>query len=193
MNNQTRTSFKVWALPKLTVQQLVLLSVLIAMSFILGRLSITTQILRISFVFLASSLMGKFFGPLWTAMTMVLLDFVKTTFFGGGHWSPVMAIGVLLAGLIYGSLFYQEKQDAKVAWWKVILAVLLITIVVNLIINTAALTILYSAHKSWSVYFSMMATRLPKNIIFFPIQLVMTYFVLNNPVVHDISKRFFKA
>ncbi|MCO0832440.1 folate family ECF transporter S component [Fructobacillus sp. W13] len=193
MNNQTRTSFKRWALPTLTVQQLVLLSALIALSFILGRVSITTQLIRVTFVFLASSLMGKFFGPLWTAMTMVLLDFVKVTFFGGGQWSPVMAIGVLVAGLIYGGLFYQEKQTDKVALWKVVVAVLLITIVVNLIINTGALVIMYSQHKSVSVFFSMMATRLPKNIIFFPIQLVMTYFVLNNPIVKDISKRLFKS
>ncbi|MBS9335505.1 folate family ECF transporter S component [Fructobacillus sp. M1-13] len=192
MNNQTRTSFKRWALPKLSVQQLVLLAVLIALSFILGRLSITTQIMRISFVFLASSLMGKWFGPLWTTMVMVLLDFVKTNFFGGGHWSPIMAIGVLVAGLIYGAFFYQEKPDAKVAWWKVIVAVLFITILVNLLINTAALLVLYSPHKSWSVFFSMMATRLPKNIIFFPIQVLMTYFALNNTVVRDLSKKFFK-
>ncbi|CAK1247481.1 hypothetical protein R54839_PPFHFPJH_01195 [Fructobacillus fructosus] len=190
--NNTRTRFSRWGLPILSVQQLVLLAALIALSFILGRVSITTQILRISFVFLASSLMGKWFGPIWTMLVMVLSDFVKVTFISGGTWSPVMAIGVALAGLIYGAFFYREPQDQKLSWLTIALAVLAITVLVNLVINTLAIMFLYSPHHSWSVFMGMLSPRLLKSVIFYPIQLVLTYWILNNRVVLDLSKRFFQ-
>ncbi|MBS9336675.1 folate family ECF transporter S component [Fructobacillus papyrifericola] len=189
--NNTRTRFSKWGLPILTVQQLVLLAVLIALSFLLGRLSITTQILRISFVFLASSLMGKWFGPIWTMLVMVLSDFIKVSFFSGGTWSPVMAVGVALSGLIYGAFFFRERKEEKLSWWTIALAVLAITLIVNLLINTAAIMILYASHRSWSVFMGMLSPRLIKSVIFYPIQLVLTYWVLNNPAVLDLSKRFF--
>ncbi|MDD9139051.1 folate family ECF transporter S component [Fructobacillus sp. CRL 2054] len=189
--NNSRTRFLKWGLPRLSVQQLVLLAALIALSFILGRVSITTQIIRISFVFLASSLMGKWFGPIWTMLAMVLTDFVKVTFISGGTWSPIMAIGVAMAGLIYGGFFYQEKKDQKLSWWNIALAVLCITVFVNLITNTLALMFLFSHHHSWSVFTGMLAPRLMKSVIFYPIQLVLTYWMLNNRVVLDLSKRLF--
>ncbi|MBS9337134.1 folate family ECF transporter S component [Fructobacillus parabroussonetiae] len=189
--NKTRTRFSRWALPILSVQQLVLLAALIALSFVLGRVSITTQILRISFVFLASSLMGKWFGPIWSMLVMVLLDFVKTNFFGGGNWSPFMAIGVAIAGLIYGAFFYRENKEQKLSWWTIALAVLAITVIVNLLINTASIMLLYSSKHSWAVFNGMLAPRLLKSVIFYPIQLLLTYWVLNNRVVLDLSKRFF--
>lgn len=191
--NNTRTRFSRWGLPILSVQQLVLLAALIALSFILGRISITTQILRISFVFLASSLMGKWFGPVWTMLVMVLSDFVKVTFFSGGTWSPIMAVGVALAGLIYGFFFYRERQDQKLSWLTVAGAVLVLTVFVNLVINTLAIMFLYSSHQSWSVFMGMLAPRLLKSVIFYPIQVVLTYWMLNNRAVLELSKRFFNV
>ncbi|GAP03195.1 hypothetical protein FPFC_050110 [Fructobacillus pseudoficulneus] len=189
------TAFKKWGLSPLSVQQLVLLAVLMALSLVIGKFSVyLTPTIKVAFVFLASSLIGKFYGPIWTMIVMLLLDFVNVTFFvANATWSPFMAVGVAMSGLIYGGFFYQRSADKQVIWWKVLLAVLLITFIVNLIVNTCAMMILYSPHHSWKVFDAMLATRLPKQLIFFPIQFVLTYFVLNNRIVTMISQQFFPA
>ncbi|GAO99421.1 folate family ECF transporter S component [Fructobacillus ficulneus] len=187
------TVAKKWGLSPLTVQQLVLLAVLMALSLVIGKFSFyLTPTIKVSFVFIASSLIGRFYGPIWTMIIMVLLDFVNVTFFvAHGAWSPIMAVGVVISGLIYGGLFYQRDDKKRLHWAKVLVAVLLITFLVNFIINTFALMVLYSPHHSWAVFETMLGTRLPKQIIFFPIQLVLTYVVLNNRIVTMISQQFF--
>lgn len=187
------TVFKKWGLSSLSIQQLVLLAVLMALSLVIGKFSVMlTPTIKISFVFLASSLMGRFFGPIWTMLVMVLLDFVNVTFFvAHGAWSPIMAFGVVLAGIIYGGFFYQQPLTKTVHWGKVLVAVLLITFVVNFLVNTFALMVMYSPQHSWSVFSAMLSARLPKQLIFFPIQLVLTYLVLNNRIVTQIGQQFF--
>ncbi|MDF7637602.1 folate family ECF transporter S component [Leuconostocaceae bacterium ESL0958] len=179
---------KYWALPKLTVPQLGLLAVLMAASLAIGRLSITVGTLRISFVFLVTVLIARYYGPVWGLLIGVLLDFVKAVLLSGtGLWSPIMAAGVGLAGLIYGWGYYQV---ARPSWRRVLLVTLLITLVINMVINTFALMVMFSQVKSWSVFLTMLAgPRLLKSLIFFPIQTVLTYWLLNSHFVQRMDRQ----
>ncbi|WP_308736781.1 hypothetical protein [Leuconostoc fallax] len=73
------TLFRSFSLPKLGTQQLVVLALLMALDMVLGRLSVGTNMLRISFGFVAISLIAKLYGPLWTMLVAAVLDIVGAT------------------------------------------------------------------------------------------------------------------
>ena len=62
-----------WALPKLDSRQLVVLALLMGLDLVLGKLTIGTNVIKVGFVFIAISLIAKWYGPLWTMLIALVL------------------------------------------------------------------------------------------------------------------------
>ena len=114
--------------------------------------------------------MGILFGPFWAGIGGVLADlagmalFAKATFFIG------FTLNAFIEGAIYGFFFYRKE----ITWKRSFFAVLAVTIVINLVLTPLWLALLYHVPLfSWVVW----APRLLKTVIWFPIQVALTYFV----------------
>src|SRR5699024_555922 len=126
--------------------------------------AIQTPIVRISFGFLPSAMIGMLFGP-WTAgIAGALADLAGIFLFGGsGAYFPGFTLSAFLGSFFYGFYLYKKPKT----WGRVILTVLVITLVVNLGLNTLWLVIMYDQAARVIV-----PTRLLQNLIVAPIRVL---------------------
>ncbi len=110
--------------------------------------------IRISFDYLVHVLIRALFGPtaglLSGAVTDVLGHFIKPT----GPYFPGFTVSAMLNGVIYGLYFYEEKTS----WPRILLAQLTVVVVVNLLLNTLWISMLYG-----SSYWVLLPARALKN------------------------------
>ena len=150
-----------------SVHAMVLCAVFVALNVLLGSFTIEIgKILEISFTSLAAAACSYCCGPFLGAMGGVAADLIKfmmrpSIFFIGFTFNE------LLLGLIYGFAFYHKP----ITWKRVIITRAIVTIVLNLILTSLWLNMLYG-----SALFA--AIRVWKNILLFPIECFMLYTIL---------------
>ena len=118
---------KLTNIPKLSVNRLVTLSMLIAVAFILSQLTIRLipGQLHIAFTFIADVVIGAIGGPFWSFISLGVLDLV--TIFLSPDASNFIIWWTLMeatTGLLYGVFFYQKSLswDSKSDWLYVTMA-----------------------------------------------------------------------
>ena len=117
------------------------MAMLLALAVVLGFYA-TIQIgdfLRIGFAFIPNELTGMLFGPVAGGFMGAIADIAKYAVKPIGAFFPGFTISGLLAGLIYGVVLYKKPVSLK----RIIVANTLVTVFVNLLLNTYWLTILY--------------------------------------------------
>ncbi len=77
-----------------------------------------------------------------------------------------------MAGAIYGYFYYKKEMT----WQRVILATLLVTVLINIILTPLWLSLMYGVNLA---NFAWWVPRLIKTVIFFPIQVIATYYLGN--------------
>ncbi|WP_373470719.1 folate family ECF transporter S component [Carnobacterium alterfunditum] len=148
------------------------IGLLMALEIVLTQfISIETPIVRVGFGFLPIAIIAMLYGPWIAGMASAITDVVGTILFGGGVFFPGFTLSAFIGGMIYGLVLYKKPKSLK----RIILAILLVTIFVNLGLNTLWLTMLLD--KAIVVIFP---TRLIQNIILAPINMAMLYFVVQN-------------
>ena len=178
-----------WSLPKLDVSQFVVLALLVGLDIVLGKLTVGTNVLKISFVFVAMSLIAKWYGPVWTMMIATILDVVGATIINpSGTFFLGFTLSAITAGLIYALFYYNQVH---VSWLRILGAVGLVTFVVNAGMNTLWLFIMYSQVHTWDSFVTILIPRLIKSIMMYPIQVIVTYAFLNNAAVKQATKKIF--
>lgn len=75
----------------------------------------------------------------------------------------------IVLGFLYGMFFYKKKITLK----RVILARICVTILINLLMNSLWLSMMYG-----DTFFAYVSVRLLKNIVMLPIDITILYFVL---------------
>jgi len=85
-----------------------------------------------------------------------------------GPFFPGFTISGILGGLIYGLVLYKRKITLP----RVILANALVTVFVNMLLNTYWLTLLYG-----SAYMAIFPARIIKELILLPINVAIFYIV----------------
>lgn len=104
-------------LPKITTRFTVTLAMLIALKFIIGKLSvwIIPGTLKVGFSFVPNVLIGAVAGSIIAPITFVLSDIINMATGGGGGSHFILAFTLLEAvqGLFYGLFFYKKRLDAK--------------------------------------------------------------------------------
>lgn len=153
-------------------KKIILAAILLAMNIILSRfLSIKTPIVKISFAFVPTALCATYLGYKWTILINILGDIIGATLFPTGPYFIGYTISTAIAGFIYGILLYKENPDTytdKQFCIRTIIAVLLITVIVNMGLNT-----LWTSITSGKAFMVLFATRVIKQLIMVPIHIIV--------------------
>jgi ECF transporter S component (folate family) len=116
--------------PKFTVRLLVVLAMVLALKFVLGKLTITVipEVLKFSPAFIANTLYGMIAGPVISFFTFGLFDIVSFILGGGKLFLWEFTAIEAFQGFLYGLLFYHVAIDPKKlkSWLQVSLAVVII-------------------------------------------------------------------
>lgn len=148
---------------------IVLMGLFIALNVILTRIVRPVELphLRVSFGFVATSLSSIVLGPLLSGVAAAFADVIGYFLFpSGSGFFPGFTFSALLTGIIYGLFLYKKP----VSFLRVILSVLVVSLVIDIGLNTLWLSILLKT--PWMVLFG---SRIVKTAIMYPIQVVLIY------------------
>lgn len=164
-----------------SVRNLVTAGLLITLKLILDLFTIQiTPVLHLSFEFLASATISMLFGPVVGAMCGGLSDVINYIINPKGAFFPGFTISAMVGGIIYGLILYKKKITIT----RCIIAEVAIVVVVDILLNTFWLSLLYG--KAFSV---LLTARVVKNLVMIPINVAIMYFILN--VINKIKKNIF--
>lgn len=150
------------------IRVLVYMSLLISMYVVLAHVVtvIPGGTIKISFGFLPLAFGSMLFGPLIGGIGGALGDIIGTIVAPKGPYFPGLTLDVFLAGMIYGLFLYKKPKSIL----RISLAVLCITVFVNIGLNTYWLTILLGKG-----YMAILPGRIIKNAVMLPVQISMLY------------------
>lgn len=152
------------------LQQMIFLGIMIAMKVILEQFSLGPATVKVGLGFIGSVLLAYFFGPVWGSIGGGISDLVSSAIFGNqGGFFIGFTLTAMVAPLIYALFLY--NRPLKI--WRIIVSTILVTIVVNIGLNTLWLHLIYSLN-----FKAALIQRLPKELIVPWIQMVVIYFVL---------------
>lgn len=142
-----------------------------ALAIVLGMVASITigPYIKIGFSGLPNRMVEFLFGPVAGCLFGGALDILKYLVKPDGPFFFGFTFNAMLAGIIYGSILYRKP----VSWKRVIIAEFLAKLVINCILNTLWLSMLYG--KGFLV---LLPTRILKNAIMLPIDSVILYFSL---------------
>lgn len=127
--------------------------------------------MKVGLGFIGTVLLGRYYGPFWGGIGAGVADLLSSAILGvAGGFFPGFTLSAILAGVIYGYFFY----DQEIKIWKIVVAVLLITVIVNTILNTLWITMMYGQNFN-----AALLQRIPKELIVPWIQMVVIWLVLN--------------
>ncbi len=145
---------------------LVFMSLLISMNVLLTHAVpvIKTDIGRVSFGFIPLSLSSMLFGPVIGGLGGALSDIIGMIIAPKGPYFPGFTVNAFLSGATYGLFLYKKHKNMT----RIILAVLCVSVFINIGLNTYWLTIL-----TGKGYIAMLPLRIIQNIITTIIQIIV--------------------
>ncbi|MFO1445108.1 folate family ECF transporter S component [Bacillus sp. Bva_UNVM-123] len=153
---------------KITTKQLTVTGLLIALNLVLNQFTISFgTTLEIGFAFLPIALLGYLYGPLNTGIAASIGDVIGFLLRPNGFFFPGFTLNALVMGVIYGLLLHNKKVTLP----RVAIAVLLVTVIVNLIMTPIWLNIMYGTY-----FFAV--PRVIKCILLYPMEVSLLYMVL---------------
>lgn len=145
-------------------QDLVFLGLLIATEIVLTRYcSIQTPTIRIGFGFIPLVLAAALYGPAVGGVAAMVADIMGMMIFPKGAYFPGFTISALVGGIIYGLVLYKKPKSII----NFFVAVLIVTIIKDIFMNTYWLTILLKVPFNAIIF-----ERLIKSTVMFFIQIV---------------------
>ncbi|MFO7612496.1 MAG: folate family ECF transporter S component [Clostridia bacterium] len=161
-------------------RKLVILSFLVALTVVLARfLSFKIDVLRMSFEFFPIAVAAMVFGPIAGGITGMVADLIGAILFPSGTFFPGFTISAFLTGIIYGLFLYKSK----VTLLKTIACVLVKLLVIDMVLVSAWLMIMYKMPLS-----GLVVTRLVKFAVMLPVETVLLYFGAR-PLIDRLKKR----
>lgn len=156
------------------LKKLILAGLLLATTIVLNRfLSIKTPILVISFSYIPVMLSAIMLGPWYTMLIAGFADLIGALLFPFGAYFVGYTISAVISGLIYGLFLYRKKEFSNKSFiLRLILSTLIVLIVCNCLLNTIWIYI-----TTKEALFAILPTRLLKQLIMLPIQVVSIYFI----------------
>lgn len=147
---------------------LVFLSLLVAMDVILTHMIpvIQIDIIRISFGFVPQSFSSMLLGPWIGGVSAVLGDIIGMIIAPKGAYFPGFTFSAFMTGMIYGLFLYKKPKTLL----RITLAVLCITLFVDIGLNTYWLTILLGKG-----YMALLPARVIKSALMLPVQASIIY------------------
>lgn len=163
VNNWSRSDTKV----------LVLMGLFVALSIVLTRIAkpIDLPFVKVTFGFIATSLASCIIGPVLSGIIAAVSDVAGYFLFpspSGGAFFPGFTFSAFITGLIYGVFLYKKPKSLI----RIFLAVLSVSVLVDLGLNTMWLSILYN--KAWIAFF---VGRALKTAIMLPVQVIFIHLI----------------
>ena len=150
------------------VPSLVGTAMLIALNILIDSIRIVvSNLLEISFSFLTLAACAMQYGPVLGMIAGAITDILGHFLRPSGAFFPGFTLNAILSGFLYGCFFYKKE----ITWKRVILCRFVIMIVINLILTSTWLHMMYGSALLSSI-------RLIKNIILFPVDSILLYIVL---------------
>ncbi|MEE0954510.1 MAG: folate family ECF transporter S component [Eubacterium sp.] len=163
-------------------RSLAVIAMFLALAVILGFFAVQlTESLKISFAFLANELTGMLFGPFVGLIEGGAADILKYIVKPTGPFFPGFTISGMLSGMIYGLVLYKKPVSLK----RIIIANSIVTVFVNMLLNTYWLTLLYG--KGFTV---ILPARIIKEAILLPIDIALFYLVSKALEKTNVFKAF---
>ncbi|SEL00092.1 ECF transporter S component, folate family [Carnobacterium iners] len=166
---------------KFDARSISIIGLLMGLDIILTRfIAIETPIVRIGFSFLPVAIIAMLYGPWIAGTAAAMADFMGIMLFPKiALYFPGFTLSAFLGGVIYGLILYKKPKTLK----RVILAVLLTTVIVNLGLNTLWLKIILD--KAIYVIFP---ARVIQNLVLAPVNCILLYGVLQNKAFRKAIK-----
>lgn len=168
---------------QMSVRTMVKAGFLVAISIVMTRFAYImvplagVSALRISFGDLPLMLSGMIFGPLVGGLTGFAADLIGFLINPQGPYHPGFTLSSILWGVIPGLVFYRQKGEKnyeKVYSYKnIFVAVLLVTVVVSLGLNTYWLSTLYGRG-----FIILLPTRVLAALISIPLHTVIIKYLM---------------
>ena len=122
---------------------------------------------RISLQFLPNAIAGALLGPAWGALTCIAGDLLGMALNSGGvSFSPLFTISAGVRGMLYGMLLYKRDKTPL----NMLIAVAVVTLVVDLGLNPLFLSIYYG-----KAYLVILYAKIPVRIVATPIYAGLLY------------------
>jgi len=146
---------------------MVFVALLISIDIVLTRiLSFQTYNIRISFGFIAVAASAILFGPVVSGLAAALADVMGWVLVPKWIFFPGFTLSALLSGIIYGIFFYKKPRSLI----RTVLAVLIITIFVDLGLNTLWLSIMFN-----KAVLVLITGRVIKSAMLLPMQVILIH------------------
>lgn len=152
---------------------LTIAAMLTAIAVILGFFKISiTSFIEIRFASLPIAISGAFMGPVVGGIVGGLADVLGYIVKPTGPFFPGFTLTTILTGVIYG-ICLKPDEDGNIKLKRIIIGQLIVTLIINTLLNTVWLAVLYG--KAFEV---MIFSRLFKELIMLPINIIILYAVL---------------
>lgn len=152
------------------LRKLVFLGIIVAVNVILKQISFGPEMVKIGLGFIGSVLLAYLFGPLWGTIGGGITDLIASAIFGNqGGFFIGFTLTAMSGPFIYSLFLYQKP----VRIWRVVVATLLVTLLVNIGMNTLWVHLLYGVNLQAAFW-----ERLPKELITPWLQMIVTYLIL---------------
>lgn len=147
-----------------------LAAVLAALNLALNQFTIPVSgYLEIGFDFLAAAATGMLCGPWVAALSGVATDLLGYVLRPNGPYFPGFTLSAMLAGIVYGLWYYRRP----IRLWRVAGCKLTVTFLFNFLLTPLWLHIMYG-----QAFVLLSSMRIVKNIIKFPVDVVLLMLVL---------------
>ena len=151
------------------LKSMVMAAMLLAIAVVLGFFTLQlTEFIKIGFAYIANEFAGMMFGPVVGSLIGALADVLKYMVNPTGPFFPGFTISGFFGGLIYGMVLYKKPLSVK----RIIVANTLVTVLVNLLLNTYWLTLLYG-----NAYMALLPARIVKQLVMLPSEVILFYAV----------------
>lgn len=168
---------------KVTTSQLTLMAVMIAARIVLSFIPSLNfgNVVEIGLGFVGTAFSGILFGPLFALLVSTVTDLITFFISGRGFFFPGFTLSAALGGWIYGWVLWRKP----ISWKRVFVAVLLVTLIINLGLNSVWIRMMYG--RAWAAFMPM---RIVKNLISLPINTIILTFLFKSPTIEKLIKKY---
>lgn len=150
-----------------SVRTITVSAMLAAIAIVLGYFSINIgAYIRIGFSSIPNGVAAYLFGPTVGGIFSGALDILKYILNPKGAYYPPLTLVTILAGIMYGCMYYKRKLTLP----RILVTKFLVMLICNVFLNTLCLSDLLGQG-----FMAMLPARALKNLIMWPIDSVIFY------------------
>ncbi|MGX7419793.1 folate family ECF transporter S component [Carnobacterium gallinarum] len=160
---------------KLDARAIAIIGLLMALEIILTRVfSFEVPFFRIGIGFLPGVMIAMMYGPWIAGITALATDIIGMTLLPKAMFFPGFTLSAVLGAVIYGLVLYKKPKSLG----RIIVAVLLVSVIVNLGLNSLWLSMMYD-----KAFIAIFPGRVVSNLIGTPLRVALIYLVVKSRVL----------